>query len=99
MSGFGRTGKWFGIEHFDVKPHLMTMGKGTTGGSFPLSITAVQNSDVETVRKVLGDFPHGSTFSHHAVGAAVAMATFNYSERPRFTQRTHPTLVHTWVNS
>ena len=78
MSGFGRTGKWFGIEHFDVKPHLMTMGKGTTGGYFPLSITAVQNSDVETVRQVFGDFPHGSTFSHHAVGAAVAMATFNY---------------------
>ena len=78
MSGFGRTGKWFGIEHFDVKPHLMTMGKGTTGGYFPLSIIAVQNSDVETVRQVLGDFPHGSTFSHHAVGAAVATATFNY---------------------
>jgi adenosylmethionine-8-amino-7-oxononanoate aminotransferase len=78
MSGFGRTGKWFGIEHFNVRPHLITMGKGITAGYLPLSITAVQNSDVETVRQVLGDFPHGSTFSHHAVGAAAAMATFNY---------------------
>ncbi|HSB66853.1 MAG TPA: aminotransferase class III-fold pyridoxal phosphate-dependent enzyme [Anaerolineales bacterium] len=78
MSGFGRTGKWFGIEHFPVKPNLMTMGKGVTGGYFPLSITAVQKEHVETVRHTLGDFPHGSTFSHHAVGAATALATFNY---------------------
>jgi len=78
MTGFGRTGMWFGIEHFKIEPDIMTMGKGATGGYFPFSITAVQSIDVEAVRQVLGDFPHGSTFSHHAVGATTAMATLKY---------------------
>ena len=80
MCGFGRTGRWFAIEHFGVRPHLMTMGKGATGGYFPLSITAVRGVDIETVRQAQGDFPHGSTFSHHAVGAATALATMEYLE-------------------
>ncbi len=80
MCGFGRTGRWFAIEHFGVQPHLMTMGKGATGGYFPLSITAVRDVDVETVRQAHGDFPHGGTFSHHAVGAAAALATMEYLE-------------------
>jgi adenosylmethionine-8-amino-7-oxononanoate aminotransferase len=81
MCGFGRTGKWFAIEHFGIVPHVMTMGKGITSGYFPLSITAVQDADVETVKKTLGDFTHGSTFSHHAVGAGVALATLEYIEK------------------
>jgi adenosylmethionine-8-amino-7-oxononanoate aminotransferase len=81
MCGFGRTGRWFAIEHFDVKPQVITMGKGTTGGYFPLSITAVQQADVETVRQTQADFPHGGTFSHHAVGAATALATLEYLEK------------------
>jgi len=81
MCGFGRTGRWFAIEHFNVKPQVMTMGKGITGGYFPLSITAVQEADVETVRQAQGDFPHGGTFSHHAVGAAAALATLEYLEK------------------
>lgn len=80
MTGFGRTGRWFGIEHWHVVPDIITMGKGTTGGYFPLSITAVRGEWVETIA-ALGDFIHGGTFSHHAVGAAVGLATLHYLQK------------------
>jgi hypothetical protein len=78
MTGFGRTGRWFAVEHFDARPDGMVLGKGATGGYFPLSILAVEGQDVETVRRAHGDFNHGGTFSHHPVGAAVAQATLDY---------------------
>jgi adenosylmethionine-8-amino-7-oxononanoate aminotransferase len=80
MAGFGRTGRWFAIDHFGVQPDVMTLGKGVTGGYFPLSVIAVRGADVETIRQAHGDFVHGGTFSHHAVGAAVALATLRYIE-------------------
>ena len=81
MTGFGRTGKWFGMENWAVQPDVMTMGKGATGGYFPLSIMAARAEDVATVARAHGDFNHGGTFSHHAVGAAAALATLDYLEQ------------------
>ncbi len=81
MAGFGRTGRWFAIEHFDVQPDVITMGKGVTGGYFPVSVTAVRGADVERIRKVHGDFVHGGTFSHHAVGAATGLAVLRYLQK------------------
>jgi adenosylmethionine-8-amino-7-oxononanoate aminotransferase len=81
MAGFGRTGRWFAIEHFDVQPDVITMGKGVTGGYFPLSVTAVRGADVERIRQVHGDFVHGGTFSHHAVGAAAGLAVLSYVQK------------------
>ena len=81
MAGFGRTGRWFAIEHFDVQPDVITMGKGVTGGYFPFSVTAVRGADVETIRQVHGDFIHGGTFSHHAVGAATSLAVLRYLQK------------------
>jgi adenosylmethionine-8-amino-7-oxononanoate aminotransferase len=78
MTGFGRTGKWFGVEQWDVRPDVMTMGKGATGGYFPLSIMAARGADVETIVRAHGDFNHGGTFSHHAIGGAAALATLDY---------------------
>ncbi len=80
MSGFGRTGRWFGIEHFQVRPDVLVVGKGCTGGYFPLSIAAARGSDAATVVRAHGDFNHGGTFSHHAVGAAAALATLEILE-------------------
>jgi adenosylmethionine-8-amino-7-oxononanoate aminotransferase len=80
LTGFGRTGRWFALEHFGVEPDVMTMGKGATGGYFPLSIATVRAADLETVRQAHGDFNHGGTFSHHAVGLAASLATLHYLE-------------------
>jgi len=80
LTGFGRTGTWFALEQFGIQPDILVMGKGAAGGYFPLSITAVKSQDVETVRRAQGDFNHGGTFSHHAVGAAAALATLEFME-------------------
>jgi adenosylmethionine-8-amino-7-oxononanoate aminotransferase len=80
LTGFGRTGTWFAVEQFGIRPDVLVMGKGATGGYFPLSIAAVRSEDIETLRRAQGDFNHGGTFSHHAVGAAAALATLDYLE-------------------
>jgi adenosylmethionine-8-amino-7-oxononanoate aminotransferase len=80
LTGFGRTGHWFALDRYGIHPDVMTLAKGAAGGYFPLSITAVRSRDVEVIREVHGDFNHGGTFSHHAVGAAAALATMEYLE-------------------
>jgi len=72
MSGFGRTGKWFAIEHWNVVPDIMSMAKGLSGAYVPLGATIV--------RKHIGDrfkeqfFSHGATYAGHALGCAAALA-------------------------
>lgn len=75
--GLGRTGTWWGINHWDVEPDILVTSKGAAGGYFPLGFIAAKNSDVEQIYQTLGDFNHGGTFSHHAVGAAAGLATLN----------------------
>lgn len=87
LTGFGRTGVWFAIDLFRVQPDVIVLAKGATGGYFPLSIAAVKGKDVETVRRAHGDFNHGGTFSHHAVGAATALAVMDYMEDNRLVER------------
>lgn len=86
MTGFGRTGAWFAIQHWDVQPDVITMAKGTAGGYFPLSITAVKTADVGAIRAGRGDFNHGGTFSHHAVGAAAGLAVLDYLKRHQLVE-------------
>jgi taurine--2-oxoglutarate transaminase len=72
MSGFGRTGKWFSMDHWNVVPDIMTMAKGMTCGYLPLGATIV--------RKKIGDhfkdnfFSHGATYAGHALGCATALS-------------------------
>jgi len=73
MTGFGRTGRWFGIEHWDIRPHIVTAGKGTTSGYVPFGFAACSGEVFETIAPK--GFIHGFTWSHHALGAAVAQAT------------------------
>jgi adenosylmethionine-8-amino-7-oxononanoate aminotransferase len=73
MTGFGRTGRWFGSDHWGVKPDILTAGKGSTSGYFPFGFAACSDDVFETVRP--SGFVHGFTWSHNGVGAAVAHAT------------------------
>jgi adenosylmethionine-8-amino-7-oxononanoate aminotransferase len=78
MTGMGRTGKWFGVEQWDLGADIITIGKGAASGYFPLSITATKGEYVDLIAKRSGDFSHGGTYSHHAVGAAAGLATLEY---------------------
>lgn len=87
LVGMGRTGRWWGLDHWDVVPDIMVASKGTAGGYMPHGFVAARHSDVEQIRDALGDFSHGGTFSHHLVGAAAAMAVLEIFEREHLVRR------------
>ncbi|MEJ2748663.1 MAG: aminotransferase class III-fold pyridoxal phosphate-dependent enzyme, partial [Anaerolineae bacterium] len=65
----------WGINHWDVQPDILVSSKGLAGGYWPLGCIAAKGEDVSLIHDTLGDFNHGGTFSHHAVGAAAGLAT------------------------
>jgi hypothetical protein len=72
MTGMGRTGRWFGAEHWNVRPDIVTAGKGTTSGYVPFGFAAASREVFEAVSTT--GFVHGFTWSHNALGAAAAHA-------------------------
>lgn len=86
LVGMGRTGKWWGINHWDVQPDILVTAKGTAGGYFPLAFLAAKGEDVALIRQELGDFNHGGTFSHHAVGAAAGLATLRIMQEEKLVE-------------
>ncbi len=86
LVGMGRTGKWWAINHWDVKPDILVTSKGTASGYFPLGFVATERSDVDQIQRALGDFNHGGTFSHHAVGAAAGLATLRIIQQENLVE-------------
>lgn len=87
LVGLGRTGTWWGLDHWHVTPDILITSKGSAGGYFPLGFIAARGEDVELLRRKLGDFNHGGTFSHHAVGAAAGLATLHILQREKLIER------------
>lgn len=83
LVGMGRTGRWWGIDHWEVVPDILVTSKGVAGGYFPLGFVATTGDNVEQIRQALGDFNHGGTFSHHAVGAAAGLATLKILQKEK----------------
>ncbi|WP_326611164.1 aspartate aminotransferase family protein [Streptomyces scopuliridis] len=73
MAGFGRTGKWFAAEHFDVVPDLLTFAKGVNSGYVPLGGVAISGAIAETFAS--RPYPGGLTYSGHPLACAAAVAT------------------------
>ena len=72
MSGFGRTGEWFAVNHWNVVPDIMTVAKGLTSAYVPLGATIVS----DTIAQAFEDRPlyAGLTYNSHSVGCAAAVA-------------------------
>ncbi|HSO66608.1 MAG TPA: aspartate aminotransferase family protein [Desulfatirhabdiaceae bacterium] len=87
MSGMGRTGRWFGMHHYAVNPDIITLGKGLNGGYAALSAVGCREEHVRLIREKSGNFVHGHTFSHHAVGAAAALAVVGILEREQLVEQ------------
>lgn len=75
MCGFGRSGKWFAIDHFDVVPDLLTFAKGVNSGYVPLGGVAISPEIAATFGKRA--YPGGLTYSGHPLATAAAVATIN----------------------
>src|SRR5512146_2340252 len=71
MTGFGRTGRWFGIDHSEVRPDILVAAKGSTSGYTPFGFAAA-SGEVHDAIVGGGGFTHGFTYSHHVVGSAAA---------------------------
>jgi adenosylmethionine-8-amino-7-oxononanoate aminotransferase len=81
MTGMGRTGKWFGMEHWPgVRPDILTTGKGVTSGYVPGGAVLASGRVADAVQDG-GGFHHGFTYSHHPVVAAAGLAVLRYIER------------------
>ncbi len=72
MTGFGRTGTWFAMDHWGVRPDLLVAAKGASSGYWPFGFVAASGRVHDAVTAPGAGFVHGFTYSHAPVGAAVA---------------------------
>ncbi len=77
MAGFGRTGKMFCIEHWDVVPDIMTLAKGLTGAFIPLGATVTNRKIADHFDQPGNLFSHGQTYAMHPLGCAAALAAID----------------------
>ena len=73
MAGFGRTGRWFAVDHWDVVPDILTLAKGINSGYVPLGAMVVRKPIADWVQDKL--FAGGLTYSGHPLACAVAVAS------------------------
>jgi adenosylmethionine-8-amino-7-oxononanoate aminotransferase len=77
VCGFGRTGRWFGVDHFDVVPDIMVVAKGMTSGYAPMA-AAIARRDIAEAIPVFFDV---HTYGGHPVSAAAALENIRIIER------------------
>jgi taurine--2-oxoglutarate transaminase len=85
MSGFGRAGKWFAVEHAPVVPDLLTFAKGVNSGYVPLGGVAISEPIYQTFAE--RPYPGGLTYSGHPLACAAAVATIRTMEDERIVGR------------
>lgn len=86
VTGFGRTGKWFAMEHFDVEPDLMTLAKGISGANLPLAAMLVSDKVNEPFLKSGSYFLHGYTHQGHPMACAAGLATLDILREDRLVE-------------
>ncbi len=78
MAGFGRTGEWFAVNHWNVVPDLMTMAKGLTSAYVPMGAVGMRRPIADHFRDKV--FQGGLTYNSHPLGCAAALATLQVYE-------------------
>jgi adenosylmethionine-8-amino-7-oxononanoate aminotransferase len=86
ITGFGRTGKCFALEHWDLRPDMLSLAKGISSGYIPLGASLI----TEEIYRALVDkapagapFPHGFTYNGHPVACVAALKNIDILERER----------------
>jgi taurine--2-oxoglutarate transaminase len=85
MSGFGRTGEWFAVNHWDVVPDIMTMAKGLTSGYAPLGAVAMREPIAEFFNERV--YQGGLTFNAHPISLAAAIANIGVMQTDHLVER------------
>ncbi len=89
MSGFGRTGEWFAVNHWNVKPDIMTMAKGLTSGYAPLGCVAMRPEIAATFNEKV--FEGGLTYNGHPISLAAAIATIQAMQQDHMVEKAKET--------
>jgi taurine--2-oxoglutarate transaminase len=87
MSGFGRTGKWFAVDHWNVVPDLMTMAKGLTSAYAPLGAVAMKPEIAAAFNDVV--YQGGLTYTAHPISLAAAIANIHVLQEDHLIEHTH----------
>jgi len=85
MSGWGRTGRWFAVDHWDVQPDILVTAKGITSAYVPLGLCATTTRIAEHFNDHL--FAHGHTYEAHPMTLAPAVATIREMQRLNLVDR------------
>ncbi len=87
MTGFGRTGTTWAVEHFGAVPDMVCTAKGLTSGYLPLGAVLMHERVVQTIADADLPFTHGFTYAGHPVACAVALANIEIYERENLARR------------
>jgi putrescine---pyruvate transaminase len=93
ICGFGRTGQWFGCEHYGTRPDFLTMAKALSSGYLPIGGLMVGDRVARTLIDKGGEFFHGFTYSGHPAACAVAVANLTIFRRERVVERVREDLA------
>ena len=78
MTGMGRTGRNFAVEHWGVAPDILVTAKGLSSGYAPLGALIISKRVVDAISSGSGSFIHGFTYSSHPISLAAGWAVLNY---------------------
>ncbi|ODA66748.1 Taurine--pyruvate aminotransferase [Methyloligella halotolerans] len=99
ICGFGRTGEWFGFQHYGIEPDIVTIAKALSSGYVPIGGSLVSD-EVAAVINDSGEFNHGFTYSAHPVAAAVALENLRILKEEgivdRVKETTGPYIKEKW---
>jgi adenosylmethionine-8-amino-7-oxononanoate aminotransferase len=87
MTGMGRTGKPFAVQHSNIEPDMILVGKGVASGYAPLGAVLVSARIVEAFERGSGAFMHGFTYQAHPVTTAAGNAVLDYLEAHKLFDR------------
>jgi putrescine aminotransferase len=87
ITGFGRTGEWFGADTYSIAPDIMTMAKGLSSGYQPISAISLGSRMAGTILEANEELVHGFTYSGHPVASAVALKNLEIMEREGLVAR------------
>jgi len=86
ITGFGRTGAWFGSSKYDIKPDIITCAKGLSSSYAAIGAVLVADKVYEAFSSGTSMFAHGITFGGHPVGCAIALKNLEIMEREQIVQ-------------
>ena len=97
VTGFGRTGKWFGMEHWNIRPDLVSFAKGLSSGYLPLSASVIADHVYETIRDEMPDgipLMFGLTYNNHPTCCAAGLANIAIIEREGLVENAREVGAH-----